>query len=222
LDGSDRGFLLATFRELLDLPDGVPDEQAADSNRSMTAAEAELLRSLNEVSADWDWPTYQRTIRTGAATGMVEGRRPDPRETPIVTPAEVLARVAAHGREVAGEVARLGVVVHGDLAVLGQGVPASPPGADEGTGAPADVPISAAVSCVLGAIAGAQRQAAEAAAAAQRAAASSGSATGVPGAGTPTTRELAAELSLRIRRGTRRRLTPRRSRSLPPDGPTRP
>jgi hypothetical protein len=222
LDGSDRGFLLATFRELLDLPDGVPDEQAADSNRSMTAAEAELLRSLNEVSADWDWPTYQRTIRTGAATGMVEGRRPDPRETPIVTPAEVLARVAAHGREVAGEVARLGVVVHGDLAVLGQGVPASPPGADEGTRAPADVPISAAVSCVLGAIAGAQRQAAEAAAAAQRAAASSGSATGVPGAGTPTTRELAAELSLRIRRGTRRRLTPRRSRSLPPDGPTRP
>ena len=42
LDGADRGFLLRTFRGLLDLPEGVPDEQAADSNRSMTAAEAEL------------------------------------------------------------------------------------------------------------------------------------------------------------------------------------
>ena len=98
LDGSDRGFLLRTFRELLDLPEGVPDEQAADSNRSMTAAEAELLRSLNEVTADWDWPTYQRTIRTGAAAGMVESRRPEPGEAPIVTPPEVLARVAEHGR----------------------------------------------------------------------------------------------------------------------------
>ncbi len=86
LDGADRGFLLRTFRGLLDLPEGVPDEQAADSNRSMTAAEAELLRSLNEVSSDWDWPTYQRTIRTGAAAGMVESRRPDPGEAAIGTP----------------------------------------------------------------------------------------------------------------------------------------
>jgi hypothetical protein len=222
LDGSDRGFLLRTFRELLDLPESVPDDRAADSNRSMTAAEAELLRSLNEVSADWDWPTYQRTIRTGAAAGMVEGRWPDPHEAPIVTPPEVLARVAAHGRQVADDLAGLGVVLHGDLAVLGQEVPPSRPGADEGAGAPVDVPISAAVASVLGAIGGAQRQAAEAVAAAQSAAAASGNTPGAAQAGTPTTRELAAKLSLRIRRGTRRRLTPRRSRSLPPDGPTRP
>ncbi len=237
LDGSDRGFLLRTFRELLALPDGVPDERAADSNRSMTAAEAELLRSLNEVSADWDWPTYQRTIRTGAAAGMVESRRPDPDETPIVTPPEVLARVAQHGNEVAAELAGLGVVVHGDLRVLGQEVAGARVGADgpdgtggphstdgtDGTGgAPAGLPIDAAVACVLGAIRGAQRQAAEEAEAAQRAAAASGAANAGTPPGAPTTRELAAELTVRIRRGTRRRLTPGRRRGLRPDGPTRP
>ncbi len=231
LDGSDRGFLLRTFRELLALPEGVPDERAADSNRSMTAAEAELLRSLNEVSADWDWPTYQRTIRTGAAAGMVESRRPDPDEAPIVTPPEVLARVAAHGNEVAAELAGLGVLVHGDLGVLGQevaGVRAAaggtdgtggPDGTDGTAGAPAGLPIDAAVACVLGAIRGAQRQAAEAA---QNAATAGGATNAGTPPSAPTTRELAAELTVRIRRGTRRRLTPGRRRGLRPDGPTRP
>ena len=36
------GPLVRDPNRLLDLPEGVPDEQAADSNRSMTAAEAEL------------------------------------------------------------------------------------------------------------------------------------------------------------------------------------
>ena len=214
LDGSDRGFLLRTFRALLDLPEGVPDEQAADSNRSMTAAEAELLRSLNEVTADWDWPTYQRTIRTGAAAGMVESRRPDPHEAPIVTPPEVLARVARHGREVAAELQGLGAVVHGDLGVLGQDVPASPGVSDS----VADLPIDAAVASVLGAIRGAQRQAAEAA---TKAAAAQEAVVGAA-APEPTTRELAGQLSGRIRRATRRRLAPRRRRGLHPDGQARP
>ena len=229
LDGSDRGFLLRTFRGLLALPEGVPDERAADSNRSMTAAEAELLRRLNEVSADWDWPTYQRTIRTGAAAGMVESRRPDPDEAPIVTPPEVLSRVAAHGHELAAELADLGVVVHGDLGVLGQEVAGGrasvdgPDGLRTGpAGAPAGLPIDAAVASVLGAIRGAQRQASEAAQAAQKtAAASTATSAGTPPSA-PTTRELAGELTARIRRGTRRRLTPGRRRGLRPDGPTRP
>jgi hypothetical protein len=219
LDGSDRGFLLRTFRELLALPGTVPDERSSDSNRSMTAAEAELLRSLNEVSADWDWPTYQRTIRTGAAAGMVESRRPEPQEAPIVTPPEVLARVAAHGREVAASLAGMDVVVHGDLGVLGQEVDSGRTSADgQDLGTPASVPISAAVASVLGAIRGAQRQAAEAAQAAEDA----GAVHQTPPSSSATTRELAAELAVRIRRGTRRRLTPRRGRGLHPDGPTRP
>jgi hypothetical protein len=233
LDGSDRGFLLRTFRELLDLPEGVPDDRAADSNRSMTAAEAELLRSLNEVTVDWDWPTYQRTIRTGAAAGMVESRRPGPGEAPIVTPSDVLARVAQHGSQVAASLAGLGVVVHGDLAVLGQegarpsdttpvgSGPLQPFGGEAApvkSGQPEVVPIEAAVAGVLGAIEGAQRQAAEAA---RRAAEAQARASSVSAA-EPTTRELAGQLSRRIRRATRRRLSPRRRAGLHPDGQTRP
>jgi hypothetical protein len=216
LDGSDRGFLLRTFRELLDLPEGVPDERAADSNRSMTAAEAELLRSLNEVTTDWDWPTYQRTIRTGAAAGMVESRRPDPSEPLIVTPPEVLARIAEHGRGLEAQLEDLGVVVHGDLAVLGSDV--RPTTATDAAADQAVLPIDAAVVSVLGAILGAQRQASEDA---QRAAAARESAVDTR-VTEPTTRELAAQLSGRIRRATRRRLSPRRGRGLRTDGPTRP
>lgn len=223
LDGSDRGFLLRTFLELLDLPEGVVEAGAADSNRSMSAAEAELLRRLNEASADWDWPTYQRTIRTGAVAGLVEGRRPGPTEAPLSTPPDVLARVAGYGRQVAAEVALIGAVVHGDLAVLGKEPAPSAPGSASSPGstgsAPAEIPMDAAVASVLGAIRGAQRQAADAARSAPAPATGKGAGTST---GAPTTRELAAELAVRIRRGTRRRLTPRRDRGLRPDRQTRP
>lgn len=180
LDSGDRGFLLRTFSQLLDLPDGVLDPARADSNRSMTAAEAELLRALNERTADWDWPTYQRTVRAGAVTGMVEGRLPRPEEAPLRTPEHVVARAAEYGRASAAALAELGVVVHGDLAVLGEPV-ASAVG-DAGVGA-AEVPVEAAVASILGAIQGAQRQAAETAAAAEAAAAQPAAPSGSAGAG---------------------------------------
>ncbi len=160
LDSGDRGFLLRTFSELLDLPAGALDPARADSNRSMTAAEAELLRSLNEHATDWDWPTYQRTVRAGAVAGMVEGREPDPLEEPLRTPEHVVARAAEYGRASAAALAELGVEVHGDLGVLGEPV-ASAVG-DPGPGS-SEVPVEAAVASILGAIRGAQRQAREAA-----------------------------------------------------------
>ena len=158
LDPDDRGFLLRTFAELLDLPPGVVDPQFAQSNRSMTAAEAELLRALNAASADWDWPTYQHTIRRGAADAIVEDRQPDPDEAMLATPQEALDRVAAHGRAMAEQVSELGVVVHGDLSVLGEPVVGS---ADGPQLPPRDVPIEVAVAGILGAIRGAQKLAGE-------------------------------------------------------------
>lgn len=158
LDAGDRGFLLRTFGELLGLPDGVLDPARADSNRSMTAAEAELLRSLNEHTADWDWPSYQRTVRAGAVAGIVEGRQPGPGEPPLRTPEHVVQRTAEYGRESAAALAELGVVVHGDLEVLGE--PVTSALGDPGQG-PGEVPIDAAVEAILGAIRGARRQAEE-------------------------------------------------------------
>ncbi len=158
LDADDRGFLLRTFEELLGIPEGIVDPSVADSNRSMTAAEAELLRALNAATTQWDWPTYQHTIRVGAAAAMVEDRQPEPGEIPLVTAQDALDRVAEHGREMAGAVSGLGVVVHGDLDILGEQVTALD--GDPGH-RPEVVPIDAAVASVLGAIRGAQKQAAD-------------------------------------------------------------
>jgi len=206
LDASDRGYVLRTFRQLLDLPAEAVDEQTATSNRSMTAAEAELLRSLNEVTTDWDWPTYQRTIRAGAGAGMVESRTPDPSEAPISTPPEVLARVAEHGRALAAQLESMGVVVHGDLRVVGE-VPVPAAGT---TASQAALPIEAAVASVLGAIRGAQRQASEAALE------EGGDRDSIarPAFAETTTREMTAQVGGRIRLSMRRRLTSLRLRGL--------
>lgn len=158
LDPNDRGFLLRTFEELLGIPEGVVDPGAADSNRSMTAAETELLRALNAATTQWDWPTYQHTIRVGAAAAMVEDRVPEPEEPPLVTGQDALDRVAERGREMARAVSGLGVVVHGDLDILGEQVTALD---GDPSSHPGSVPIDAAVASVLGAIRGAQKQAAD-------------------------------------------------------------
>jgi hypothetical protein len=159
LDSADRGFLLRTFAQLLDLPEGVLDPSLADSNRSMTAAEAELVRALNAEAEGWDWPTYQRTVRAGAIAGMVEGRRPDPDEAPLRTPDSVVDRAAEYGLRAAGSLRALGVTVHGDLGVLGE---RSAGAVGDPHDVPDRVPIEAAVASIVGAIRGAQRQAQEA------------------------------------------------------------
>ncbi len=200
-DGSDRGFLLATFCSLLGIPEQAlgPQAGAAGANRSMTAAEAELLRSLNTVTADWDWPTYQRTVRTGVVSGMVEGRVPGPDEVPTVTPLWAVEAASGYGRSAADVLGAMGVVVHGDLEALAAQIPAP----DVAPPPPTQVPIDAAVESVLGAATGARRLALEQTAAPAPQAAA--------GPGEPTTRELAAQLAHRIRRSARRRLPrPRR------------
>ena len=230
LDAADRGFLLRTFEELLGIPAGVVDPGVADSNRSMTAAEAELLRALNAASTHWDWPTYQHTIRVGAAAAMVEDRRPEPEETPLVTAQDVLDRVAEHGRGMARAVTDLGVVVHGDLDVIGEPVAALD--GDPGY-RPSTVPIDAAVASVLGAIRGAQKQAADeleetvaeaVGSAVAQALADAGIAADTTGvepasdsASVPDRDDPASPRVGRLASAARRRLPSRRGRSLRPD-----
>ena len=215
------GSCCARSAALLDLPEGVVDEQAADSNRSMTAAEAELLRSLNEVTADWDWPTYQRTIRTGAAAGMVESRRPDPSEPPIVTPAGGAGpggRARARGWPPSSTAS--GWWSTGTSRVLGERGPAPvagrrtcTDGRHRGAGS---LPIDAAVAVVLGAIRGASgrrpRTAQKAAAAREAAAGTPASRSPRPGSSPASSRVgSGARLAVACRRVARRGLRPERA-----------
>jgi hypothetical protein len=180
VDGSDRLALLRTFESLLGLPGGflVPEDDVV--NRSLTLAEAEFVRQLNEEFKRREWPgaSYAKFMRYGAVRQM-KGRRPLPGEPEIVTPAWALERVAEISAEMTRNIAGLGVRVVGDLAALGRSrdlvasgrssdfaapghspdlaAPGHSParsaeaGAEAGT-ADAVIPVAAAGQAVLGAI----------------------------------------------------------------------
>lgn len=150
LDDRDRGHLYRTFETMLGLPDGllVPDPSVGASNRSMSAAEAEMLRLVNERGArDWDWSLYQAGVRRGAILRMVESRRPGPDEPGLVTPQWAVEAAQEFGRRTADGIAALGINVHGRLDSLADPMPwADPP-----PGMPA-LPADAAAEAVLGAV----------------------------------------------------------------------
>jgi hypothetical protein len=171
VDGSDRLALLRTFQSLLGLPPGflVPEDDVV--NRSLTLAEAEVVRQLNEEfkRREWAGASYARFMRYGAVRQM-KGRRPLPGEPPIATPAWALERMAEISAEMTGAIAALGVRVVGDLAALGRSPdpPASgrlpdPPAPGHSPARPAEagveagaadpvIPVEAAAQAVLGAI----------------------------------------------------------------------
>ena len=153
LDESDRLMLLRVFESMLGLPGGflVPEETAA--NRSLTAAETELVRLLNEEFSRRDWPhrNYARFMRYGAVEHMKAARQPSPHEPRIATPAWALARAAEISAKMAASIEALGVNIVGDLSSLGKlpGDGADPAG-DDGS-APLMLPVEAAARAMLGA-----------------------------------------------------------------------
>jgi len=153
VDGSDRLALLRTFESLLGLPAGflVPEDEVV--NRSLTLAEAEVVRQLNEEFKRQEWPgtSYAKFLRYGAVREM-KSRRPLPGEPGIATPAWALEKVAEISAEMTRNIAALGVRVIGDISALSAPT-ARPPEAEAETGAAIPpIPVEAAVQAVLGAI----------------------------------------------------------------------
>ena len=155
VDGSDRLALLRTFESLVGLPAGflVPEDDVV--NRSLTLAEVEVVRQLNEEFKRREWPgaSYAKFMRYGAVSQM-KARRPLPGEPQIATPAWALERVAEISAEMTGNIAALGVRVIGDLPALSSPVPpAGPPAAGAGDGPVAPpIPVEAAAQAILGAM----------------------------------------------------------------------
>jgi hypothetical protein len=153
MDESDPLMILRIFESMLGLPGGFLEPQEGAVNRSLTLAEVELVRLLNEEFKRQGWPDrkYPRFMRDGAVARMKAARRPAPDEQRIVTPAWALKRAAEIGAEMAENISALGVRVIGDISALG----AIPPGlaaaaADPGS-VPPPVPAEAAVQAVVGA-----------------------------------------------------------------------
>ena len=156
VEGSDRLALLRTFESLLGLPAGflVPEDEMV-VNRSLTLAEAEVVRQLNEEFKRREWPgaSYAKFMRYGAVRQM-KARQPLRSEPQIAAPAWALERMAEISAEMTTNIAALGVRVIGDLSALrSPAPPARPPeaGAEDASADPV-IPVEAAAQAVLGAM----------------------------------------------------------------------
>jgi hypothetical protein len=141
---------------MLGLPDGflVPEEKAA--NRSLTAAEAELVRQLNEEFTRREWPqrNYSRFMRYGVIEEMKNARLPSPGEPRIATPAWALARAAEISAEMAASIEALGVNIVGDISALGKRPAEQPAAGQLKSAADTVLPVEAAALAALGACIG--------------------------------------------------------------------
>jgi hypothetical protein len=152
-DESDPMMLLRTFESMLGLPAGFLVPQPGTVNRSLTLAEAEFVRLLNQEYKRQGWPDrkYPVFMRDGAVARMKAARQPAPDEQKIVTPAWALERAASIGAEMAGNILARGVRVVGDISTLGR-IPPEAAEAAAGQGSiPPPIEAEAAVLAVAGA-----------------------------------------------------------------------
>jgi hypothetical protein len=149
VDESDRLMLLRTFEAMLALPNGFLEPAEGTTNRSLTLAEAEVVRMLNEEFKRREWParSYARFMRYGAVERL-KARQPAPDEPRIVTPAWACKRAAEIGAEMARNISSLGVRAVGDLSSLGAEPPEAAP--DSAPAVPM-LPAEAAAQAILGA-----------------------------------------------------------------------
>lgn len=120
LEDVPRDFVFRSFAAYLDIPAEIlTSRMELTSNRSMTAAEAEVLVRLNKrVKKTMQWGDYVRLVRRGVALGMVEGREPSDSEPKLFTPQWALDAAQRSGNESADVIAESGVTVLGNLDAL--------------------------------------------------------------------------------------------------------
>lgn len=115
------------FAQLLGLPEQVLLQRAdLAPNRSMTAAEAEVLRRLNvAVKSGLGWPQYESLVRDGLARALLE-RVPGADEPRLHTPGWALDAAAERGAATTAAIRDTGVRVIGDLDRLDRRLPEGP------------------------------------------------------------------------------------------------
>lgn len=149
LEDVPRDFIFRSFAQYLDVPEDVlTSRMDLTSNRSMTAAEAEVLVRLNKrVKKTMQWSDYVRLVRRGVALGMVEGRDPVDSEARLFTPQWALDAAQQVGVDSATAIAELGVTVLGNLDSLTIGLDSGekPPSTDS---LPMDAAVQALVSVI--------------------------------------------------------------------------
>jgi hypothetical protein len=145
-DDQDREGLSRAFEGLLGVPAGmlVPPPSVV-TNRSLTAAEIELVRQINLHFKEQDWPDeiYHKFIRNSVVARLLR-RMPEPDEPRILTPLWAQERAAATAAQSVQRFNALGVRVIGNPDSL---VRIDPPPVS--TGQALDLPVSASVGIVV-------------------------------------------------------------------------
>jgi hypothetical protein len=145
LEDAPREYMFETFAQFLDVPSEIlTSRMELTSNRSMTAAEAEVLVRLNrKVKKTMQWTDYVTLVRRGVALGMVEGREPDPSEPKLHTPDWALDAAHQVGIASVNTIRESGVQVLGNLDALTTRIESTPdPGQVD------QLPIDAAVTAI--------------------------------------------------------------------------
>jgi len=151
VDDSNRDGIYHDFENLLGLPkDALLKQRKHTMNRSMTTAESELLRRLNEVvGGSKGWKTYGNAVHDGLIKGMVEGRTPDANEPKLQTPQWALDIAARYAATYVAAIKASGVNVMGDVELLGSHLKGPTEVNDNAVNA---IALDAAVAAILGAI----------------------------------------------------------------------
>lgn len=154
IDESDRTLLPATFEQLLGLPAAtLSGRRPPSQNRSLTAPEAELLRSATALTkAQLRWDEFSLFFRMGYARRLHEARVPPADEARPVLPTWATSQATA---EAAVSIERLrasGVTIIGDLEALRR-IP--PPAVAEPV---EQVPVDLAAEALAGVVGAAQRR----------------------------------------------------------------
>ena len=159
IDEHDRSMTLRTFESFVGLPPGLLQTPDGAANRSLTAAESDVVRLINQHFYDHDWSgtwndeTYGRYVRDGAVRRMRTQHRPGPDEPRLALPHWALQRSSQIGAGVVQTLRSSGVRIVGDPSALCPDVPSDGAEHDE-TGRVHHVPAMAAVHAVLGAMTG--------------------------------------------------------------------
>ena len=125
-DGSDFDAVPAVFEQLLGLTYGTLVGRKVRPNRSLTWAEAEVMRRFNVEAQSQGLVDAKYQFLTKYAAEHVKERRPELDEQRIVTPDWAAKRADELGAEFAVAIAASGALVVGDLAHLSPGSPPAP------------------------------------------------------------------------------------------------
>jgi hypothetical protein len=147
LDESDPQSLMRTFERFVGLPDGMLVPEVGWENRSLTAAETELVRLVNIQyhRRKWAPAIYNNVIRLGLIAQM-QRRQPERDEPGIATPQWAIDKANEIGAAAAERIQATGARVVGDLGWLSA---VQPKASDS---APTPLPPEAAKEALVGAI----------------------------------------------------------------------